>query len=150
MYINYNEIDVEMRPIIKTLNDKGWTTKYCCQGHWNEKLNCYFGSYLGFNVKVPKEYFPQLPTFPFKDDDRYISSYKSPITVVGCGYKNKIKNMEYNNTFYWRNSQYKRMSREEKDREHEQFIKELTEWANGLPNYMEIDNCETRDARSQS
>lgn len=31
--INYEEIDVLMRPIIEILNKYGVTTKFCCQGH---------------------------------------------------------------------------------------------------------------------
>lgn len=137
--INYKYIDKGIRDTIKLLNDKGWTTCACCEGHFEEVYGYYFGSYICFRVKVPKEYFPNMPTYPLKDDDKVKSKYKTPITIVGMGYKNWIRDMEYNRAFYWQHTKYKRMSREEQDREHEVFLKELYEWAENLPMYSEIE-----------
>lgn len=138
MKIDYNCIDEEMRPIIKLLNSKGWRTEASCQGHWSENMNCYFGSFILFAIEVPKEYFPELPSYPLKDDEIYESKYRTPVTIVGCGYKNKIAKMKSNNVFYWHHTKYKRMNREDKDKEIDNFYKELYEWAENLPRYRYV------------
>ena len=35
--INYNEIDAEMRGLIKALNEKGYKTKFCCVGFGHDR-----------------------------------------------------------------------------------------------------------------
>jgi len=40
-YINYDEIDVECRQMVKLFNDIGLTTKFSCQGHNNILQNSF-------------------------------------------------------------------------------------------------------------
>lgn len=52
------EIDELMLPIIKTLNQKGYTTAYCCSGHiWSNKPNCY----ISFDTEIRS--LPHYPVF---------------------------------------------------------------------------------------
>lgn len=130
-------IDEEMRYAIYNLNRKGYLTAYCCQGHWLESRQAYCGAYLGFKQPIKRECWPALPTFPWRDDNRYASSYTTPVTIIGSGNKNTIAGKTEAQTFYWEATRKKRVNREEKDLEHEQFIKELNAWVDSLP-----DNCD--------
>ena len=48
------EIDELMIPVIKTLNEKGYCTEYCCSGHYGEG---YTNTYIKFSewVELPEE-----------------------------------------------------------------------------------------------
>ena len=48
------EIDELMIPVIKTLNEKGYCTEYCCSGHYGDG---YTNTYIKFSewVELPKE-----------------------------------------------------------------------------------------------
>lgn len=126
-------IDQGMRYAIYNLNRKGYETIFCCEGHWYEPLAIYCGMYLGFATPLKKEFWPKLPSFPWKDDNKYASRYRTPIMTIGVGYKHTFSGTNEECYFYWKASNYKKMSREEKDKEHEQFIKELNEWVDSLP-----------------
>ncbi|MCR5144150.1 MAG: hypothetical protein K6B67_02430 [Lachnospiraceae bacterium] len=126
-------IDEGMRYAIAVLNEKGYETNYCCEGHYNEKYECYVGAYISFKESIPKELFPKLPSFPWKDDDKAMSRYKTPITVIDGRRGKYIKDMTESDCFYWEFTKYKRTSRAAKDLEHDRFIVELNEWVDMLP-----------------
>ena len=48
------EIDELMIPVIKTLNEKGYCTQYCCSGHYGDG---YTNTYIKFSewVELPEE-----------------------------------------------------------------------------------------------
>ena len=48
------EIDELMIPVIKTLNEKGYCTEYCCSGHYGDD---YTNTYIKFSewVELPEE-----------------------------------------------------------------------------------------------
>ena len=48
------EIDELMVPVIKTLNEKGYCTEYCCSGHYGDG---YTNTYIKFSewVELPEE-----------------------------------------------------------------------------------------------
>ena len=48
------EIDELMIPVIKTLNEKGYCTEYCCSGHYRDG---YTNTYIKFSewVELPEE-----------------------------------------------------------------------------------------------
>ena len=48
------EIDELMIPVIKTLNEKGYCTEYCCSGHYGDG---YTNTYIKFSewVELPEE-----------------------------------------------------------------------------------------------
>lgn len=131
-WINEN-IDVGMRYAIKNLNKKGYETTNCCEGHYIDDFGCYYGAYISFKEYLPHNLFPKLPSFPWRLDDKNRSKYKTPFMELGGGYKHN-RNEEFEHTFYWTGTRYKRVSREEKDKEHELFIQELNNWVDSLPN----------------
>lgn len=119
MKINYEEIDENIREVIKILNNKGYSTIACCEGHWNEDYNRYLGGYILFDVtKVPKNY-PNLAPIHYKFDlqDRKPHMYMKP-------------RRKY--SFYWMGSSFKKMSREEKDAEKKEMLYKLKIWAESL------------------
>lgn len=127
------QIDGGIYPAVRDLNRKGYKTNFCCEGHWREAYNCYCGAYLLFRKPIDKDLFPKLPTFPWKPDDKVESRIKTPIMTTGIGYKKWFKDMVEERAFYWTGTKYKRMSREEKDAEHQVFLRELKEWVDSLP-----------------
>lgn len=129
-------IDPGMRYAIKTLNEKGYKTFACCEGHYNENLGHYCEAYIRFNHFIPNELFPKLPSFPWRKDEKINSKYKTPFMEIGCGYK-KNRNKEYEKVFYWTGTRHKRVSKEEKDKEHDKFILELNAWVDSLPTWKD-------------
>lgn len=130
-------IDRGFHYAIRELNNKGYKTSNCCEGHYSEKYGYYMGAYIKFSHKIPNALFPKTPTFPVRDDNIVHSKYKTPIMEIGGGYK-QDSNKPYEDAFYWTGTRYKRVSREEKDLEHEQFLKELNAWVDSLPPYESL------------
>lgn len=112
--IDYNDIDVGMREIIRVLNDKGYETVACCEGHWKEKYNRYVGMYI---------YFKEPILFPI------IEGYKNDKKNTKNGHYYTRKNKKCH---YWVEPRYKRMSKEEKDIEHEKLLNEILKTVKGF------------------
>ena len=53
------EIDCGMVNIIKTLNDYGLTTQYCCEGHV-ERNGDYSPAYITFDHSISRDFFEKL------------------------------------------------------------------------------------------
>lgn len=122
--INYNEIDEEMRPIIKELNGKGWETMFCCQGHWYNEKNSISGGYLLFKKEIEDKYLIRLKCMIEKPTDK-------PQSKIRVG----NYHWEGNRTLYWYGNNYKRVTREEKENENKKVLAEILEWAKELPRY---------------
>lgn len=131
-----NQIDAGLCTTIKILNKKGYTTLFCCEGHYNDSYGAYISAYLYFREPIPDEYFPILPTFPIMGEDKIWSRCKTPIMTIGRSKKRAGKGPH--RTFRWTGTRYKRVTREQKDLEHKQFLKELEEWAANLPEREDI------------
>lgn len=56
------EVDELLLPTIKILNEKGYTTKYCCSGHWSGQLpNGYIMFDEGIDVpNLPKGFIREV------------------------------------------------------------------------------------------
>ena len=72
--INYEEIDSELRNLIKELNNAKLTTKYCCFGHRDEaKL------YIMFDESINKEelleWYKELTRFNINYNGRLLLNY---------------------------------------------------------------------------
>lgn len=117
MNINYNEIDEKMRPIIKELNKNGLTTRFCCEGHWNEEKLCYKNGYIYFNK--PLKEMPMFNTY------KPIPKGKTPSQVMNSYYY-MTKDMRI---IYWQGDRHKRVSFEEKTMAHDNFLEELKKWS---------------------
>lgn len=56
-------IDVELYDVIKTLNDKGYPTQFCCAGHDHDRLgDGYMHGYIFFDRVFE---LPSLPKFSY-------------------------------------------------------------------------------------
>ena len=110
-----------IRPIIKVLNDKGWKTILCCEGHWQECYNCYWGGFIGFREPLPIEYRPHIEGYDEKPADKYQSQMKRAYMYY------------VDHGFYFDGDRHKRTSKEEKWAEHQRLLNELLKWANNLP-----------------
>ena len=133
---DYSVIDEEMRPIIKVLNQKGWATLYCCQGHYEQDTERYECTYITFFKPYFQRHEGHEPLFK-----EYINLSNGYPDIVDCTDKNDAfyyNHMDY--TVYWYGTASKDMSKKEKDEEHKKLIEDLLEWANGLPELEDILN----------
>lgn len=64
-YCDWIEIDVNLLETIKTLNEKGFKTKYCCEGHRNSI------GYISFEDSDILKYIDTLPITWFFDFEDY-------------------------------------------------------------------------------
>lgn len=120
----YYQIDKGFRPIIKTLNEKGWITCYCCEGHIDKltKKSERWSSYIAFkevyNFPIP------IPLFPIRKKGEPKSKIK------GC-YSELHKTKKI---FHWYGSKGTTML--EKEAERIKWLNDFKEWAEKLP-YLE-------------
>jgi len=113
----YIEIDDLMCPIIFELNRKGYITKYCCQGHIEDKSTTY----------IMFEYWVKLPSIP---ENWYLDDTLELPTIR---YKHNMFIYEKFNQF---EDFYKVYN-------HLVYINsELYNWAKSLPDYESILDCD--------
>lgn len=108
--------DKDMIPIITELNEKGYKTLACCQGHLKKSNNRWCG-YLLFDRPYQFEIEPPLYRIGVK--------YHS---LVGS-YSEVSKNKK---AYYWIGSRSKKMTLEEKESERKKWINDLYKWAKEL------------------
>jgi hypothetical protein len=113
------DIDEEMRPIIYTLNSKGYTTLGCCQGHTERVLEkspvfviITFRDTCKFSIEPPR--IPKSRTKKYGGID-YPRPYSCPHNIGVCYVTRK------NGTY------------EQKEQERKEFMQIITDWANELP-----------------
>lgn len=106
------QIDKEIMDIIIELNNKGYKTVGCCQGHWNDLYNGYWATYIYFEHPLDIENYPPLYDLTKKRGKRY--------SVI-----------EKNGKFFsWFGGV--KGTREEKRAEHKELIEEIREWVERL------------------
>lgn len=123
--VNINDIDYKLRDVILILNNKGYTTKFCCEGHWKKDYNSYKGGYILFEDKVFEEIEP-----PISESHSMMPKGKTP-SKMRTNYYYITKNKR---TLCWEGSDYKNESYEDKTINHNNFLLDLLIWANNLPN----------------
>ena len=106
----YEEIDKDMIPILTELNEKGYRTIYCCQGHVKD------GAYITYL------------TF----ERQCVFSKPIPVYHIGADKKNKHTKISKSKLFggdvyHWFGSKNK--TDEELELERKELIEKLTEWA---------------------
>ena len=110
--------DEEMIPIITELNEKGYKTYVCCQGHIYKDLNCRgWHGYVGFV-------------------DKYEFAKQPPLYRVGIKYHSLVgsySEIKKGRIYYWFGSKSKKMNLEDRENERKEWIKNMTEWAKSLP-----------------
>lgn len=109
------DIDEGMWDILIELNKKGYKTRYCCEGHVSK--NSRYSAYLSFEDGCAPKTVP--PLFPF-----------GRVTGVSA-YSRVTKN---GNNFYWFGSRSKKKSwtLDDEEKERQQLLKDLYEWAKEL------------------
>ena len=109
--------DKEMIPIVTELNEKGYKTFACCQGHIREDLNCRgWNGYIGFC-------------------DKYEFDKEPPLFRVGMKYHNLVdgySEIKKGRIYYWYGSKSKKMNCAEREKERQQWINSMIEWSKGL------------------
>lgn len=109
----YSQIDKGMRKIIKILNEKGYLTTMCCEGHLNNKI------WQAFII--------------FKEN----YNFSIPIPIIGIetdSIKNKNEIFTYTNGKEYRWFNYKKKTtNKQKEQERLELLKELELWACNLP-----------------
>lgn len=131
--INYNNIDKGFRQIIKGLNDKGWVTRYCCEGHYDEDRDRYVFAYLYFDAPIPIEFQPILDSYTLVDEKDWCKRLRN---------KSAYSWKKNEQVFYWVGSGYKKMTMGEKFEEHNKFLNDLQNWVDNLP-YKEYNKDES-------
>ena len=106
----YEEIDKDMIPILTELNEKGYKTVFCCQGHVNDGI---YSTYLTF-------------------ERQYVFSEPIPVYHIGTNGKNKHSKISKSRLFggdvyYWFGS--KKRTDEESEIERKELMERLTKWA---------------------
>lgn len=123
--INYNEIDKGFRPIIKALNDKGWKTKFCCEGHYDKYKQRYVYAYIYFDAPIPKALQPLFETYPRVDEKMWCKQMRQ--SKHAYSWVNKEEN-----TFYWVGDGYKK-NFDKQDELHKEFLNLVQKWVDKLP-----------------
>lgn len=112
------EIDKGMWDILVELNNKGYKTVCCCEGHLNKEKR--WNAYLFFaRGKVPKT----MPPLYDLSNKKILNKYSQI---------NKNENI-----FYWYGSNSKRLSLEQKEQERQELLNDLLKWAKELETW----NC---------
>lgn len=110
--------DDEMIPIVTELNEKGYRTYVCCQGHTKKGLNCRgWNGYIGFV-------------------DKYEFAKQPPLYRVGVKYHSLVgaySEIKKGRIYYWIGSKSKKMGYEEREKERQQWIADMLVWAKELP-----------------
>lgn len=108
-------IDEDMIPIITELNERGYYTTYCCQGHPNNKTR--WSAYISFNNNYD---FPiNVPLWEYG---------KSSLVKH---YSRKLINSSLNSAFYyWFGSKSKKIDQES---ERKELMNTIYKWACSLP-----------------
>lgn len=137
-YVNINgeriHIDNSLVPIIKTLNEKGYETDGCCEGHWHpyfpqrENPYQYGATYIGFKDKLPPlDYiYSRLSEVGI---EKVITSHKD-IRVNDTDYM--LIRPEINCIRFYLDKNPS--SKWHKSRQRTKIFKLLLEWAQSLPN----------------
>lgn len=116
--VDLSGIDEDMIPILIELNEKDWVTCYSCSGHMEEIKKCgTWNAYIAFHLdnNTPP---PNIPLYDLKDKKH--------------NYSEKKELGKYNGYFYyWYGDKTKNEQEQEKERK--ELMKELLEWAKGLP-----------------
>lgn len=107
------EIDKGMWDILVELNNKGYKTVCCCEGHVNDGRR--WNAYLFFaRGKAPKT----MPPLYDLSNKKILNKYSQI---------NKTENI-----FYWYGSDSKRLSLEQKEQERQELLSDLLKWAKEL------------------
>jgi hypothetical protein len=117
-FVNVDEIDEELIPLLIELNEKNWVTTFSCSGHKEEienegRWNAYIAFHLDNKVAPPN-----VPLYSLKKSKNKYSE------------KKELGN--YNGYFYyWYGDKNK--SIEESEEERKQLMADLLDWAKKLP-----------------
>lgn len=133
------EVDVGIAPIIQVLNDKGYKTCVCCEGHYKEWYDNYTSVWIGFL----EGYLPPRPRISgYERHARQLQSQKYPSYWYGPRFS---QSRPKRTSYYGRKnmpeitihfSKYKRdMKKRDIHEEHQRVLDELLKWAQELPEY---------------
>ena len=117
-FVNVDEIDEDLIPLLIELNEKNWVTSFSCSGHKEEiekqgRWNAYISFHLDNKVAPPN-----IPLYDLKKSKNK--------------YSEKKDNGELNGYFYyWYGDKTKSIDESEKERK--QLMNDLLEWAKKLP-----------------
>lgn len=115
-YIDVDDIDEDLIPILIELNEKDWVTCFSCSGHIEQIKNSgRWESYIVFHTdnNTPP---PNIPLYDLK-------SKKSKKYENEKGYNGYF--------YYWYGD--KKKSEEEQEKERKQLMDDLLDWAKALP-----------------
>ncbi len=131
------EVDAGIAPIIQILNDKGYKTVVCCEGHYKDGYDNYTPVWIAFDhgclpprprIKGYERHAKQLQV------QKYPSYWYGP-RFTQCrpkttSYYGRVLNPEIKIHF----TKYKRdMKKKDIHEEHQRVLNELLEWAEALP-----------------
>lgn len=133
------EVDAGIALIIQVLNDKGYKTYACCEGHYKEWYDNYTSVWIGFL----EGYLPPRPRIiGYERHARQLQTQKYPSYWYGPRFRQSrpkrtsyygSKNMPEIRIHF---SKYKRdMKKRDIHEEHQRVLDELLKWAKELPKY---------------
>lgn len=111
------KIDKGMWDILIELNNKGYKTMYCCEGHPSreERWNAYI---LFYKNKAPKTLPPLYEVLPNRKQNR----------------AERYSQILSNECFHWYGTKSKKYTIEMLEQERQELLKELLKWAKELEN----------------
>ena len=132
-------VDAGIAPVIQILNDKGYKTVVCCEGHYDEHYENYTSVWIGF----ANGYLPPRPRISgYERHARQLQTQKYPSYWYGprfnqCRPKSTFyhgrKMMPEIKIFF---TKYKRdMKKRDIHEEHQRVLDELVKWAKSLPEH---------------
>lgn len=140
------DIDTGITHVIKTLNEKGYKTTMCCEGH---KCDTTIG-YTPLTIHFEIGNLPPRPVINgFTRHCRQFGSQRYPSYNYGghfrhCRPYNRVYQGHYIPTIDFYYSQYKKV---DQDAEKEYLLAELNKWVDNLPIKNEAD-CLAREKRA--
>ncbi len=133
------EVDAGIASVIQVLNDKGYRTCVCCEGHYEETYDNYTPVWIGFL----EGYLPPRPRISgYERHARQLQTQKYPAYWYGprfsqcrpkrTSYRGRRNMPEIKIHF----TKYKRdMKKRNIHEEHQRVLDELLKWAQELPKY---------------
>lgn len=118
--VKFEIIDINMVDIINILNDKGYYTAFCCEGHVDDDgfTNPYVYFYISNDIKILNKY--PLPKTWYIDDD----SFKNDVFIIRDHIIEEIDdNIDDDEAIKWFKENWNQ----------EESMKDLYEWAESLP-----------------